>query len=69
MRRQWSLDTSVKTQAQVPFPELFFLRPALEEERFPEERPLRISPEVIARVQAQEAAGRLVFEMSAETPE
>ena len=61
MRRQWSLDTSIKTQAQVPFPELFFLRPALEEEKFPEERPLQVPPEVVARVQAQEAAGRLVF--------
>ena len=64
MRRQWSLDTSVKTQAQVPFPELFFLRPALEEEKFPEERPLQLPPEVVARIQAQEAAGRLVFERS-----
>ena len=61
MRRQWALDTSVKTQAQVPFPELFFLRPALEEEKFPEERPLQIPPEVVTRIQAQEAAGRLVF--------
>ena len=64
MRRQWSLDTSVKTQAQVPSPELFFLRPALEEGKFPEERPLQLPAEVVARVQAQEAAGRLVFEMS-----
>ena len=61
MRRQWALDTSVKTQAQVPFPELFFLRPTLEEEKFPEERPLQIPAEVVARIQAQEAAGRLVF--------
>ncbi len=63
MRRQWSLDSSVKTQAQVPSPDLFFLRPALEEGKFPEERPLRIPPEIIARIQAQEAAGRLVFEV------
>ena len=61
MRRQWALDTSVKTQAQVPFPELFFLRPTLEEEKFPEERLLQIPAEVVARIQAQEAAGRLVF--------
>ena len=69
MRRQWYLDTSVKTQAQVPSPEFFFLRPALEEEKFPEERLLQVPPEVVARVQAQEVAGRLVFEMSAEAPE
>ena len=64
MRRQWYLDSSVKTQAQVPSPELFFLRPALEEGKFPEERPLQLPPEIVARVQAQEAAGRLVFEVS-----
>ena len=64
MRRQWSLDSSVKTQAQVSSPELFFLRPALEEEKFPEERSLQLPAEMIARVQAQEAAGRLVFEVS-----
>lgn len=61
MRRQWHLDSSVKTQAQVPSPDLFFLRPALEEEKFPEERALQLPAEIIARVQAQEAAGRLVF--------
>ncbi len=66
MRRQWYLDTSVKTQAQVPSPALFFLRPALEEEKFPAERPLRIPPEVATRIQAQEGAGRLVFEMNGE---
>ncbi|MCY4390369.1 MAG: hypothetical protein OXC18_24980 [Desulfurellaceae bacterium] len=64
MRRQWYLDTSIKTQAQVPSPALFFLRPTLEEEKFPEARPLLIPPEIVARVQAQEAAGRLVFEVS-----
>ena len=56
----------VEAQAQVPSPALFFLRPALEEEKFPAERPLRIPSEVAARVRAQEAAGRLVFEMSGE---
>ena len=61
MRRQWSLDTAVKTQAQVAFPELFFLRPALEEGKFPDERPLQLPAEIVARIQAQEAAGRLVF--------
>ena len=64
MRRQWSLDSSVKTQAQVTSPDLFFLRPALEEEKFPEERSLQLPAEIIARVQAQEAAGRLVFEVN-----
>ncbi len=64
MRRQWYLDSAVKTQAQVPSPALFFLRPALEEEKFPEARSFQLSAEMRARVQAQEAAGRLVFEVS-----
>jgi hypothetical protein len=62
MRRQWYLDTSVKSQAEVLYPELFFLRPALDEEKFPSERPIQLPAEVAARVRAQEAAGRLVFE-------
>jgi hypothetical protein len=63
MRRQWYLDTSVKSQAGVTHPDQFFLRPALEEGKFPDERPMRLSAEMAARVQAQEAAGRLVFEV------
>ena len=62
MRRQWYLDTSVKSQAEVSHPDQFFLRPSLEQEKFPHERALQLPTEVAARVQAQEAAGRLVFE-------
>jgi hypothetical protein len=58
--REWRL-TSLKTQSDVPSPREFFLRPALEEEKFPEERHLNLAPELYARVQAQEQAGRLVF--------
>lgn len=68
MRRQWYLDTSVKSQAEVAYPEQFFLRPALEEGKFPAERPIQLPPEVAARVQAQEAAGQLVFEVSQQAP-
>jgi len=39
----------------------FFLRPALEEEKFPGERRIELSTELRARVQAQEQADRLVF--------
>ena len=42
-------------------PQEFFLRPALEEEKFPGERRIELSAELRARVQAQERAGRLVF--------
>jgi Protein of unknown function (DUF1329) len=58
--REWRL-TSLKSQAEVPTPWEFFLRPALEEGKFPEIRRLDLSEELRARVQAQEQAGRLVF--------
>jgi hypothetical protein len=63
MRRQWYLDTSIKSQADVPSPALFFLRPSLEEGKFPSERQIQIPPDLQARIQAQDAAGRLVFEV------
>jgi len=66
MRRQWYLDSSMKSQAEVAYPEQFFLRPSLEEGKFPSERPMRIPPEVAARIQAQEKVEQLVFEV--ETP-
>jgi hypothetical protein len=68
MRRQWFLDTAVKSQAEVKEPDQFFLRPALEREKFPSERPIQLSPEVEARIQAQDAAGRLVFEVGSPQP-
>ena len=58
--REWRL-TSLKSQAEVPTPQEFFLRPALEEEKFPGDRRIELSAELRARVQAQEQAGRLVF--------
>ncbi len=63
MRRQWYLDLSVKSQAGVSHPDLFFLRPPLEEGKFPNLRPIQLPAEVAARVEAQEKAGRLVFEV------
>lgn len=68
MRREWYLDTSVKSQVEVAQPEQFFLRPALDEGKFPGLRSTEIPAEVAARVQAQEAAGRLVFELEKITP-
>lgn len=58
--REWRL-ASLKSQAEVATPQEFFLRPALEEEKFPGERRIELSAELRARVQAQEQAGRLVF--------
>lgn len=58
--REWRL-TSLKSQAEVPTPQAFFLRPDLEEGKFPEERRFEFSSELRARIQAQEQAGRLVF--------
>ncbi len=52
----------LKSQATVPNPETFFLRPALYREKFPQERQIVLSPQLEARIRAQEVAGRLVFE-------
>jgi hypothetical protein len=68
MRRQWFLDTGIKSQADVKEPEQFFLRPALDKEKFPSERPMQLPPEVEARVRAQDAAGRLMFDVESSKP-
>jgi hypothetical protein len=60
MRRVW-FPVPMKTQATVRKPEDAFLRPHLYREKFPDERKLILAPEVEARVQAQDAAGHLVF--------
>ncbi len=60
MRRVW-FPVPLKTQATIKAPEDFFLRPHLYRDKFPEERKIIIAPEVEARVQAQDAAGRVVF--------
>ncbi len=60
MRRVW-FPIPMKTQATVRTPADMFLRPRLYREKFPEERKIIISPEVDARIQAQDAAGRLIF--------
>jgi len=68
MRRQWYLDLSVKSQAGVSHPDLFFLRPPLEGGKFPSVRSIQLPAEVAARVEAQEKAGRLVFEVAPQVP-
>ena len=61
MRRGW-LMYPLKTQSLVSSPAEFFLRPRLYEGKFPQERPIILAADVEARIRAQEAAGRLVFE-------
>jgi hypothetical protein len=65
MRRTWFV-APLKSQATVPVPEEFFLRPALHPDKFPEERQVTLSSPLKERVQAQEEAGRLVFAGTAE---
>ncbi|MBI2963578.1 MAG: DUF1329 domain-containing protein [Deltaproteobacteria bacterium] len=61
MRRGW-LVQPLKSQALVRSPDQFYLRPMLDREKFPNERKVALTPEVQARVAAQEAAGHVVFE-------
>jgi hypothetical protein len=60
MRRVW-FPVPMKTQSTVRSPEEFFLRPRLYREKFPQERKIVLPAELEARIQAQEAAGRIVF--------
>lgn len=62
MRRQWHL-MPVRSYLGVGRPEEFFLRPGLELGKFPEHRPIHLSPELRERLRTQNAAGRLVFEV------
>ena len=68
MRRVWFID-EVKSQAGINTPDEFCLRPALDVGKFPTERTIVLSPELQARVDAQEAAGRLVFDSQPQTDE
>ena len=48
-------------------PDQFYLRPLLYLDKFPQHRHIALTPEVAARVAAQEAAGHLVFEVTGNT--
>jgi hypothetical protein len=60
MRRRW-LRNPANSQGLVYDPKLFHLRPRLYRDRFPEERSIELADDVIARIEASNAAGRLVF--------
>jgi len=61
MRRQW-LVKPVKTQGLIQNPDDYFMRPHLDPEKFPDVRHIEISPELQARIAAQDSAGHLVFD-------
>jgi len=65
MRREWLLEP-IKSQVLIDSPEEFFLRPLIYPENFPQHRNPTLRPAVEARYRAQESAGRLVFESSAQ---
>jgi hypothetical protein len=66
MRREW-FPEPMKTQATAHTPEEFFLRPHLFPEKFPKERNVVLPPDLTARIQAQNAAGHVVFEVDSPT--
>lgn len=61
LRRVWFIG-GVKSQSDINSPDEFFLRPALHEDKFPHERTIELPPDLRARIDAQEKAGRLVFQ-------
>jgi hypothetical protein len=67
LRRGWFL-SPFKTRGDVPSPDQFYLRPLLYLDKFPNRRRIVLSPEVTARVAAQEAAGHVVFETNGRKP-
>jgi hypothetical protein len=60
MRREWFLEPP-KSLMTLNSPDEFYLRPALERDKFPAERKIEIPPALEARIEAQEREGRLVF--------
>jgi len=60
MRRHW-LKYRQHTQTVVDSPDEFYLRPSLEPGKLPEERSFRLASDVLERIRAQDAAGRLIF--------
>lgn len=67
LRRGWFL-SPYKSRGEVPSPDQFYLRPLVYPEKFPDHRHIVLSPEIAARVAAQEAAGHIVFETNGQKP-
>ena len=62
MRRGWRRYPQ-NSQSMVSSPEQFYLRPDLLEDHFPDVRAASVSPSVQARIEAQNKAGHLVFDV------
>ena len=60
LRRRW-LKYPRQSHSLVMAPDQFYLRPKLLQDRFPEERPIKITPDVARRIEAQEQNGYLTF--------
>lgn len=65
LRRGWFV-SPYKTQADVPYPDQFYLRPLLYQDKFPQHRQLGLSPQIAARIAAQEEAGHIVFDINSQ---
>ncbi len=61
MRREWFL-APPKGLMSLNSPDEFYLRPPLEEGKFPDSRSISLSPDVRTLIEAQEREGKLVFE-------
>ncbi len=61
MRRDWLIEP-MKSEVRILTPDTFYMRPDLHAEKFPQARNASLPPDIAARLQAQNAAGRLVFE-------
>ncbi len=66
MRRKWYL-MPVRSYLGIDRPEEFYLRPGLESGKFPQLRAIQLPATLTERIQAQDAAGRLVFEAPTST--
>ena len=67
MRRNWLKSSLRKSQALVPAPKQYYLRPHLYLEKFPETRTINVPDYVTRRIALQDAAGHLVFDDQATT--
>jgi hypothetical protein len=63
MRREWFLEPP-KGMMSLNSPDEFYLRPPLERDKFPQQRPIQLDADMEARIAAQEREGRIVFETS-----
>ena len=61
MRRDWLVEP-MKSEVRIQDPDTFYMRPDLHPEKFPQQRDVSLPADLIERVQAQNAAGHLVFE-------